>query len=261
MPITVFENHQGKLTDATKKYGLSDTQGWWCRILAEDLDNDGNIDFVIGNLGTNTQFKATVSEPLTVTYADFNNDGIIDPVLCYYNQGKSYPYFTRDELFDQVPSLQKKFGRYADYADAQLTDIFSSEQLEHAKTVEIKMTRSAFLHNDGNNKFTLVPLPNRAQISTINGIISKDIDGDGIKDIIVAGNFFPFRVQQGPLDASMGLVLKGNGKGDFEPEPYSETGLCIQGDVRNIVEIKQGKSFLIVAAKNNGTVQVLKKIN
>ncbi|MBS1934459.1 MAG: VCBS repeat-containing protein, partial [Bacteroidetes bacterium] len=261
MPVTIFENHNGKLSNETTKYGLENTQGWWCRITAADFDNDGNTDFVIGNLGNNSQFKASAKEPLTITYADFNNDGVIDPVLCYYNQGKSYPYLTRDELFDQVPSLQKKFGRYADYADAQLSDIFFEDQLAKAKTVDVKMTQSVFLRNAGNNKFTITTLPNCTQISTTNGIVADDVDGDGNKDIIIAGNFYPFRAQQGPLDASMGAVLKGDSKGNFVPLPYSQTGLCIPGDVRNIIRIKQGNSFIIIAAKNNGAIQVIKKIN
>ena len=261
MPITIFENHNGKLSNETKKYGLENTQGWWCKIIADDFDKDGNTDFVIGNLGNNSQFKASANEPLTITYADFNNDGVFDPVLCYYNQGKSYPFFTRDELFDQIPSLQKKFGRYADYADAQLKDIFSEEQLAKAKTVEMKMTESVLLRNDGNNKFTITALPAYAQISTVNGIIADDVDGDGNKDMIIAGNFFPFRAQQGPLDASMGAVLKGDGKGGFMQLPYTQTGLCIPGDVRDIIKIKQGNSFIIVAAKNNGAIQIIKKTN
>jgi enediyne biosynthesis protein E4 len=257
MPITIFENQKGKLVDQTNAYGLSNTNGWWSRILADDFDNDGDTDLVIGNLGINTQFKASASEPLSITYADFNNDGVTDPILCYYNGGKSYPYFTRDEMFDQIPSLQKKFGRYIDYADAQLTDMFSTEQLAKSKFVEIKNTKSIFLRNDGNKKFTITDLPNYAQLSVINGMVSADVEGDGKKDIILAGNFYPFRVQQGPLDAGIGLVLKGNGSGHFTPSPYTETGLYLPGDVRNLISIKSGNHLFLIAAKNNGAVQVV----
>ena len=121
MPIKIFENHNGKLIDATKTYGLSETNGWWCRILADDLDNDGDTDLVIGNMGTNTQLKASANEPITITYGDFYGNGNIDPILCYYNGGKSYPYYSKDEMADQIPSMQKKFLHYADYADAQLS--------------------------------------------------------------------------------------------------------------------------------------------
>ncbi|MFI5192771.1 MAG: VCBS repeat-containing protein [Chitinophagales bacterium] len=258
MPIRIFENQKGRLTDRTAAYGLSGTDGWWCRILAGDFDHDGDTDLVVGNLGLNTQFKATPDEPLTITYADFNQDGIIDPILSYYNGGKSYPYFTRDEMLRQVPGLQKKFSRYADYADAQITDLFGPDQLGAAKSVDIKTTKSIFLRNEGNGTFTRTDLPDYAQMSVINGMIAKDVDGDGHEDIILAGNFFPFRVQQGPLDAGIGLVLKGDGKGGFTPLPYDKTGLCLTGDVRNIMEIKTADRYLIVVAKCNGSIQVVK---
>lgn len=253
MPITVFENHQGKLVDETRAYGLGDTQGWWCRIAAADLDHDGDTDLVIGNLGLNTQYKASPEEPLTITYSDFDKDGTLDPILCFYNGGKSYPSATRDELFDQMPSLQKKFSRYSIYADAQLPDIFSADQLAAAHTDTVKMLQSVYLRNDGNRHFTVVPLPVYAQISQVNGIVIRDFDKDGNADILLAGNFYPFRAQQGPLDAGIGLVLKGDGKGNFTPLPYASTGLYMPGDIRNIIEIN-GR---IVVAKNNGPVQVI----
>ena len=258
MPISVFENHLGKLVNATNAYGLSGTSGWWTRILADDFDNDGDTDIVVGNLGLNTQLKASASEPLSITYADFFGNGLIDPILCYYNQGKSYPYLSKDEIVSQIPSLQKKFLHYANYADAQLSDMFTSEQLQKAKKVEIKTLQSVLLHNNGNKKFDITTLPAYAQISAVNGMVSLDIHKDGKKDILLAGNFFPFRTQMGPLDAGIGLVLKNNGNGNFAVQDYSKTHLCIQGDVRNIITVKSKNSFFIVAAKNNGAIQILK---
>lgn len=258
MPVCIFENQQGRLVDKTNAYGLTEMKGWWNRILAADFDNDGDEDLVIGNLGTNTQFKASGNEPMSITYADFNDDGLIDPVLCYYNQGKSYPYFSRDEIFRQMPSLQKKFARYADYADAQLPDMFSQDQLDHASHVEIKNLQSVYLKNEGNKKFSVSALPAYAQISAVNGMVAEDLDKDGNKDLVIAGNFYPFRTQLGPLDAGIGLVLKGDGKGGFSPLPYPQTGLCLPGDLRNLIKIKQGDHILILAAKNNGPVQMVR---
>jgi hypothetical protein len=258
MPITVFENHRGIFSNQTKAYGLADTQGWWNRIVADDFDNDGDTDLVIGNLGINTQLKAAVSEPLTITYGDFYGNGTIDPILCYYNQGKSYPYFSKDEMADQVPAIQKKFLLYADYADAQLQDIFTKEQLNKAKTVEIKMLQSVYLQNNGNNKFTVRPLPVSAQISAVNGLVAIDIDKDGYKDVVLAGNFYPFRVNLGPLDAGIGLVLKGDGRGNFLPVPYQKTKLNINGDVRNLVSVKTRNEILLMAAKAKSAIQVVK---
>ena len=257
MPVTVFENHRGVLQNETKAYGLDSTNGWWCRLLVADFDNDGDTDLVVGNMGINTQFKASVKEPLTITYADFNGDEVIDPILCYYNGGKSYPYFSRDEVLEQMPALQKHFGRYKDYADAQLSDMFSSEQLAKASTASIQTLHSVYISNNGNKHFVIRSLPVLAQISMANGLIAKDIDKDGKMDIVLAGNFYPMRVQLGPMDASIGLVLKGNGNGTFTPVPYTQTGLYVPGDVRNLMEVKGGNSTLLIAAKNNEPVQVI----
>lgn len=258
MPVSVFENNHGVLQNATKAYGLDTTNGWWCRLLAADFDNDGDTDLVVGNMGTNTQFKATTKEPLTIQYADFNGDEVIDPILCYYNEGKSYPYFSRDEILEQMPALQKRFGRYQDYADAQITDMFSNEQLAKASTASIQTLNSIYISNDGNKRFTIKSLPVYAQLSMVNGLIARDIDKDGKMDIVLAGNFYPMRVQLGPMDASIGLVLKGNGSGTFTPLPYAQTGLDIRGDVRSLLEVKAGDHTLLVAGKCNEAVQVIK---
>ncbi len=261
MPITIFQNNHGQLINQTKAYGFENTNGWWTRIVKSDFDGDGNEDFVVGNMGTNTQLKASAKEPLSITYSDFNNDGVIDPILCYYNNGKSYPWFSRDEMFEQMPALQKRFGRYQDYADAQLIDLFSSEQLTSAKTVNIFMQNSVYINNSGNGKLIIKPLPALAQISMVNGIVPFDINKDGKEDMIIAGNFYPFRVQLGPMDAGIGLILLGDGKGNFSPQTYDKTGLYIPGDVRNLIELKGEKNTLIVAAKNNEPVQVIKLMN
>jgi hypothetical protein len=180
------------------------------------------------------------------------------PILTYYNNGKSYPWLTRDELADQLPIIQKKFLAYKDYADAQLTDIFSGDQLASAKTAEVKTLESVFLQNDNNKKFSIAALPMHAQISPINGMAVLDVDKDGNKDIIIAGNFYPFRVSIGAIDAGIGLVLKGNGKGNFTAMPLAATGLSIPGDVRKMIQLKGTHHTLLIAAKNNDAVQVIR---
>jgi hypothetical protein len=249
-------NNEATFTDKTTEYGLGDSHGLWCSMLSGDFDNDGDVDMVAGNLGTNTQLHASASEPVTITYGDFYGNGIINPILCYYNKGKSFPYLTKDEMADQIPSIQKKFLKYADYADAQLEDIFTREQLARAKTLKVKMMQSVYLQNEG-DRFAIKPLPMQAQISPVNGMVAADVDNDGNKDVILAGNFYPLRVSLGPLDAGIGLVLKGNGKGEFFSRNYQQTGLYLPGDVRNIIDIKGAHKTLVVAAKNNGQVQVV----
>lgn len=254
MPLSIFENEHGQLIDKTAAYGLERSQGWWTSILAADFDHDGDTDLIVGNLGTNTQFKASDGQPLEIYYGDFSGNGTFDPFLTYYIQGKSYPYASRDELLREIPAQQKKFARYAAYADAQMQDIFTPEQLAAAHISSIRMLSSSFFRNDGNHHWTISPLPTRAQISVINGMVMEDSFS-----LILAGNLYPFRAQLGPLDAGIGLVLEGDGKGNFTPRPYTETGLCIPGDTRSLIDVRGKKYRFLVAASYGGPVQVLRR--
>jgi hypothetical protein len=257
MPVTIFENEKGRLTDKTAAYGLSGTRGWWSRLLAADINGDGDTDLVIGNLGLNTFFKAGPQTPLSICYSDFNGDGLLDPVLCLYNQGKEYPYFSRDEILEQIPSLQKKIARYANYADAQLGDLFSTAELAAAHKAGIDMLQSVCLIRGKGRTWQIHPLPEYAQMTIVNGMLPSTIEGSRDPGLIIAGDFYPFRAQMGPLDAGIGLVLKGDGKGAFTPVPYASSGLCIRGDVRALIRVNGRKGSVIVAATNNGPLQVL----
>jgi len=257
MPITIFENRKGRLVDQTKAYGLDHTQGWWTSMLAADFDHDGDTDLVVGNLGINSQFRASAEEPMRIYYGDFSGNGTFDPILTYYIQGKSYPYASRDELLRELPAQQKKFSRYEKYADAQLEDLFTPGQIAAAGVAETRMLTSMYLHNDGKRHWTLQALPERSQISMINGWGQETINGK--ESLVLAGNFYPFRAQLGPLDGGIGLVLQMDGQGHFISLPYDQTGLCIPGDVRSLISLKGKKQEFIIAASYNGAVQVLRK--
>jgi hypothetical protein len=257
MPITIFENRKGRLVDQTKAYGLDHSQGWWTSMLAADFDHDGDTDLVIGNLGANSQFRASAEEPMRIYYGDFSGNGTFDPILTYYIQGKSYPYASRDELLRELPAQQKKFSRYEKYADAQLEDLFTPGQIAAAGVAEIRMLSSMYLHNDGKRHWTFQALPQRAQISMINGWVPEKVGGK--ESLVLAGNFYPFRAQLGPMDGGIGLVLQMGGSGHFTSLPYDQTGLCIPGDVRSLIGLKGKKQEFIIAASYNGAVQVLRK--
>ena len=258
MPVKIFRNEKGKrFTDITESSGLAKTNGWWSKILPADIDNDGDIDFVMGNMGRNTQYKCNAAEPLVTYAADFNNDGSIDPVMTRFYQGKAFPVHSRDELVEQMPGLNKKFIKYADYGNATLENVLTKEQIDAAQKLYVYQTASVVLINEGGH-FTVKELPMQAQFSCVNGIGYKDYDGDGMKDLLLSGNFFPFRVQQGNNDASIGLLLKGNGKGDFEPVSQKVSGLYIPGDARDMITLKTKGREVMVISKNSGAVQVLR---
>ena len=256
MAIRVFENTGGKLVELTEDSGLKDSQGWWNRIEAADFDNDGDIDYIVGNFGLNSQLKASPDEPVEIYYKDFDNNGSLDPILTSYIMGESYPVFSKDDLLGQLSGLKRKYVNYSDYADQKITDIFTPEELSDAKILEAKTLATSYIENLGDNRFKITPLPTPAQFSPIYGIIVQDFNGVGNLDIILAGNFFGTRVKYGRYDANKGLLLSGNGKGGFEPISTKESGLNIDGEVRDITSIKLADGQqLILFARNDQSVK------
>lgn len=260
MPVRLFINNHGKLEEKTKEYGLANMGGLWTKIIPGDFDRDGDIDFIVGNLAPNTQFKASVNQPMTLCVNDFLKTGKTIPILCYYIQDVNYPYPSRDELVELMPVLKKKFLRYASYADATMKDIFTEEQMKGMKELKVQTLKNSFLENRGNGKFVLKELPVPAQFSPLFGAVEADYDHDGQNEILAAGNFYPFRVQLGREDAGKGVLLKYNKTNGFAAAGLS--GVKIDGDVRDMISVKMknGKE-LIVVAKNNGPIQVIKPLN
>lgn len=248
MPIMVFENRNGTLVEADYP-GLRDSNGWWTTIYPADIDEDGDIDYLIGNAGTNLQFKASVEEPVQLFAGDFNEDGTLDPILCYYIQGKSYPMASRDELLDQMTSLRKKFITYADYADATIQDIAPASLLERAYRLNAYRLESVWMENKGSD-FKLHALPHVAQFSAINGFLFDDLDDDGTREVLAAGNFFPYKPQLGRCDASTGVVLKYDGKGGFTCGVQSNVWLT--GDIRAMALVRSSNGMRrVVVSRNN----------
>ncbi|MDB5276218.1 MAG: RNA-binding protein [Ferruginibacter sp.] len=260
MPVMLFNNNKGNLEDISLASGLKNLNGMWSALTVTDIDGDGDIDFLLGNCGYNDQFSKTSKEqPLQLYVNDFDDNGTLDPVMCYYIQGKSYPMASRDELLDQVSPLKKKYIKYKDYADATINDIFSKEKIRQAQVLYCDELASGILYNDGHNNFSFKPLPLQAQESKIFGLTAVDFDGDGKKDILSGGNYFSYRVQLGRSDASLGLLMKGMGNQHFSVIDPPLSGVYIDGDVRAMTAIKnKSGETLIIVAKNNDTVQVLK---
>jgi hypothetical protein len=259
MPLKKFKNDKGILK-YDKDSGLENSDGMWSKIVPMDVNKDGAMDFIVGNCGLNNQFKANSKQPVTVYAGDFNNDGVLDPVMCYYIQGQNYPMASRDELLDQMVQLKKRFLNYASYADVTIDQLFTPEQLSKSQKFYCKQLETSILLNDGSGKFTIKTLPIEAQFSRTWGVVVDDFNKDDKEDILLSGNFYPYRVQLGQTDAGLGLLLVGNGKGDFKAVPPYDSGLYIDGDVRNMIEIK-GAIKKIIVVKNNDKVQLLKTTN
>lgn len=243
MPISVFENENGKLTDKTENYFDRKLSGWWNKIVVDDLNADGSPDLLVGNLGLNSQAKASDKQPIELYYKDFDDNGSIDPILCTYIQAQSYPYLTRDELLEQVPTKRPKFTSYDSYSNATLTDIFGEDELKNAKKLEANYLKTSLLIQNKGGKFEEKPLPIETQFAPIFTIIVLDYDKNGNKDLILAGNLNKSRLKFGKYDANYGLLLKGNGKGEFASVPQRQSGFNLQGDVRSLLSIKDHVFF------------------
>ena len=254
MPIRVFINHKGKLIDESSSYIKFPSSGWWNRILAEDFDGDGDKDLVIGNLGLNAQFHASEKEPISLYYKDFDHNGSIDPVFCYYIKGVSYPAASRDDLMDQLPMLKKKFLKYSTYASATINDLFSKEELQDAALLKAEMLNTVYLQNNGPNGFAMKPLPVEAQYSPVYAITSIDANGDGKKDLLLAGNNSWTRIKYGRYSANHGILLIGDGKGRFEYVPQFKSGLKLRGDVRSMDLLHTGKGDMLMIGINNAPI-------
>lgn len=256
MPVTVYLNNQGRLTKSTEP-SLAELSGLWNTIFAGDLDSDGDDDLIAGNAGLNTSWTASAAEPVEMYYADFNRDGKMDPVICSYVQGTSYPVATRDELLGQLTHLRKKFTDYASYAKATLSDVLTGEELALAQKRVVNTLQSVYLENNGRGGFNVVSLPSRAQFSWTSSLLSLDIDDDKDMDLLVGGNFNPWRTAYGPSDANFGVLLKGNGKGGWEAESQAHTSYFGEGDVRSMIKISDGsgRSYVVVG-RNAQAVRV-----
>ena len=259
MPIKMYQNDKGKLSLIDND--LSKKTGFWQGILANDFDRDGDVDLVVGNIGLNTKFKKNPKQNALRMYVkDIDGNGSVEQILTYNRNDKWFPVATKDELGKQIPSIiNKRFTDYSLYAGKTIEDIFYPEQLEKAEIKEVNTFESVYLENLGSNKYKLTPLPILAQTSKVMTLFLDDYDGDGIKDVIIGGNFYGSNMYQARYDASYGLILKSDGKGNFKTIIPTKSGLMLEGEVRDIQKITVNKLPYYLVARNNNSLQIFKK--
>ncbi len=260
MPIRIFKNNGKTLTEITNQTGLQNFQGLWRSLVVTDIDNDGDLDIVAGNLGLNNPYHINAQQPAELIAKDFDGNGIIDDIFCYYikdNEGKYQlsSGISRDAWAMQVPSIKKRFGENSSYAKASMDQIFTKEMMDSALVLKCNEARSGYFENDGKSHFTFHPFPLQAQEAPVNAIVCTDINEDGNTDIILAGNEYQANVMPGRYDASYGLLLTGNGKGQFNAVSPVASGLILDGDVKDLKLIKVGKQKFLLAAVNNSKMR------
>jgi hypothetical protein len=249
--ILAFVNDNGSF----RKTVLSDKKGWWNFVLPVDLDNDGRMDFVAGNLGLNSRLKASGQEPVRMYYYDFDGNGKKDQVLTYYLSGREIPFATMGELEKQIPEIKKKYLYATDFAKATLDDLFSTSRLSKADTLTANYFSNAVLLNQGNGKFTTIALPWEAQLSSYRDAIAVQANDDSLPDILLVGNYYENNIQMGRYDADFGTILVNHGSGSFTAETLN--GIQLKGQARHIRRITIGKTEAFVVARNNDSTRII----
>ncbi len=255
MEIHIFRNDGGILDKST----VPKSNGWWNKIVAADLDNDGDQDFVVGNWGLNTKLKASPSRPLTMFVNDFDRNGKSECIINWYPplDSVSYPFSTKPELTSQLPGLKKQILKYEDYGSKTYDSLFPAEIRNTSLKYEANNLESCILWNN-NGSFELKPLPLEAQFSPVFGIVADDLDNDGKTDIWLGGNFYGLKPQVGRHNASKGVYLKGDGGKQFTYISPLKTGISIEGEVRDVAIIQSNGSKDLIIARNNAKVLLFK---
>lgn len=257
MSPTILMNRDGVFADHTAQSGLEDETGWWNCITQADFDNDGDTDMVAGNLGLNYNFKASKEWPFQVYSGDLDNNGNRDIIMAYYNEGILYPWHGLMRSNFQLPFIKYRFQSYDAFGRATLSEIYGAENLRQALNYRATTFATSYLENRGDGTFAIRPLGNPAQVSSVNGIIARDVDSDGHLDLVIAGNKYGPESEVTRADAGIGLLMTGDGTGRFFSVPAVKSGLRMEGDVRSILPIKLGVDGrpAVVAAKNSDLLQ------
>ncbi len=255
-PVKLFHNESGRLREQTAQAGLSEHLGWWNGIAGRDLDNDGDIDYVVTNFGLNTKYHPSPQKPTMVYYGDLDDTGKMHIVEAAIKGGGPLPLRGKSCSQNAMPGLREKFPTYHSFAAASLQEIYSPQRLAAAHHVSANTLESGILLNDGQGKFQFRALPRIAQVAPAFGVALTDVDADGYTDIYLAQNFYGPQRETGRMDGGVSLLLRGNQDGSFHPAWPDESGLTIPGDATalTITDLNDDGRPDFVAAVNDGAV-------
>ncbi len=257
MPITIYRNTgRGRLERATG-LGLDRSEGWWNRILVDDVTGDGRADFVVGNLGCNGLLQATDSTPARLFVADFDRNGFVEQIVTTHHEGKDYPLILRDDLLKAIPPLKAKYLNYKNYAGQSVTDVFPAADLERAVRREARSCATSLVRSRPDGRYAIEPLPIEAQLAPMIGLASADFDGNGTVDLLLGGNFDAFPTQVGRMHASFGALLRNDGQGRFAARRPNEGGVRLEGEVRDIQPLRTRAGVAWLVARNNDRALLL----
>jgi hypothetical protein len=251
MPITVFEQRDGRLVDRTEAAGLAGTTGWWNVVRVVDRPGDDAPTLLAGNFGENSRLRAAPDTPVELHRADFNDDGGAESILTRYHDGTRYPWAGRDVLLRRFPSLKERFPTYESFGAARLEDLFSPSTVEAATVNTARTFASVAAAPQGDGTFAVEPLPSRAQFAPVYGLLPGRLDGSGRLTALLGGNFYGVRPRQGRYDASYGTLLRREQDG-WSAVPAPESGLYLQGEVRALRRLRgaDGARYVLVARNN-----------
>ncbi|MEQ9438206.1 MAG: VCBS repeat-containing protein [Cyclobacteriaceae bacterium] len=256
MPITLFKNNGANLERLNNVPGLTKTNGWWRDIEIADLNEDGEADFIIGNWGLNSNFKATPEQPLSLYISDFDSNRTIDQVFAYYQGDSLYPMALRHDLVMQLSYLKKEFTYYEDYAGKTMEQVFGKEALANAIVNQVHRLQSSVVINNGDGSYQVSDLPREVQFSPVFAIAADDFNEDQETEFVMGGNFSGVKPEEGRYDANTGLVLKIQ-EGQCQVVDSRTTGLAIEGEVRQLaIARSRGTKRLLIVAKNNDEPEI-----
>lgn len=255
MEISFFRNQGGTFKNVTPSSGIAGLFGFWNSISGGDFDLDGDMDYIVGNMGTNTELKASKEEPVGIISKDFDGDGSHDPLISYYIKGVNYPLAARDALISQIVAMKLHFPTYKDYAAITFDRLLNEKDLQGTSKKKVVVLESIFVENKGNGTFSYYNLPPEAQMAPIYGIAVMDANRDSYPDVLLVGNRRDTETLSGYLDGSIGTLLLGTAEKGFVAVGHKTSGFFAKEEARGMAKISSPKQEGFLVANNNGALR------